>query len=119
MTAEEQYAEIVRDAAIATVDAQRDHAALVDRYADHHNPVAGSAYTAGVKEIIDRLAVTATELGERMRVILEHMGATGCSVTVGYPWGIQVSVSWDRPGGGYENSSAGQHVGRRTDVPQS
>ncbi|MGH8827394.1 MAG: hypothetical protein ACRDVZ_07280 [Jiangellaceae bacterium] len=119
MTAEEQYAEIVRDAAIATVDAQRDHAALVDRYADHHNPVAGSAYTAGVKEIIDRLAVTATELGERMQVILEHMSATGCSVTVGYPWGIQVSVSWDRPAGNSENSIAGQHAGRQTDGPQT
>lgn len=95
MDAETEYENIVRRAATATAEAQ---SAFVQRTGQ---PIGAADrttydYTAGVKDFIDKLMRVARELRGQLLMILDSLGASACSISVGYPWGIQVSVTWSR-----------------------
>lgn len=96
MDAETEYENIVRRAATATAEAQ---SAFVQRTGQPIGAAdrASYDYVAGVKDFIDKLMRIARELRAQLLKILAGLGASSCSVTVGYPWGIQVSVAWSRP----------------------
>ena len=99
MDAETEYENIVRRAATATAEAQT---AFVQRTGQPIGTADRTSYeyTAGVKDFIDKLMRTSRDLRAQLLRILPALGASSCSVSVGYPWGIQLTVNWSRPDAG-------------------
>jgi hypothetical protein len=88
----------------ADAGAPEDDLAAIESWASLASYAAGRFYAPaspwprdlagwGTKAI-ERLRRIANTLASRLRSIVGVVGATGFSITVGFPWGISVALNW-------------------------
>ena len=56
-------------------------------------------------DVTDRLGSAVKKFEETVKTIASKVGASDFSVTVGYPWGVSVTVNWPVPKDGGEATS--------------
>lgn len=83
----DSYEAVLREALDASIEARHELAMFE---VDEPNAVQNR------QSVIDKLVEKANELGQRMRGLAGDLGIASWTLSVGVPFGIQVSATWER-----------------------